>query len=168
MDTAWTKLLKEAGIIFFCSLAAAFLINFVSPAGISLFGSWDTAQGVISANARHDVVVRGREIQDVETAKAMFDENGTLFVDARMPEQYEKGHIYGAISIPVRQFDACIEFLFEKYPTETAMITYCSGRECADSHELAQLLEDAGYTNVKVFIDGYPAWKEKGYPVEQP
>lgn len=166
MNSALGKLLKEACLIFIGSLACGFFINSVSPAGISLFGSWDTTMGVISANAKHDVVVHEREIQNVETAKAMFDQGGILFVDARAPEQYEQGHIGGAISIPLRQFDACIEFLFEKYPTETPMITYCSGRECADSHELAQLLEDVGYADVKVFIDGYPAWKKKGYPVE--
>ena len=166
MNKAMGRLLKEAGIILIISIGCGFIVNYASPTGIALFGSWDTAQGVISANAKHDVVVHDREIQKVETAKAMFDQGGILFVDARPAEQFEQGHISGAISIPVRQFDACIEFLFEKYPTETPMVTYCSGRECADSHELAQLLEDAGYANVKVFIDGYPAWQGEGYPVE--
>lgn len=160
------KTIKEACIVTAVSIACGFTVNHFSPAGIALIGSWDTSKGVISANAKNDVVVHEREIPHVERVKAIFDQGQTLFIDARTSEQYDEGHIRGSISMPVGQFDAVIETLFEKYPPTTPMLTYCTGRECRDSHELAQMLLDAGYENVKVFIDGYPAWKAKGYPVE--
>ena len=46
------------------------------------------------------------------------------------------------------------------------MITYCSGRTCEDSHNLARLLSEVGFTDVRVFIDGFPGWEAEGYPVE--
>jgi len=160
------RIIKQACLISILSVSCGFLVNFVSPDGIAFVGSWDTKIGVISANSKNDVVVRDREITDVDTAKRIYDQKDTVFVDARPIEQHEEGHIHGSIPLPVRQFDEFVEILFEKYPPSKPMITYCSGRECKDSHELAQQLYDAGYENVKVFIDGYPAWKEKGYPVE--
>ena len=55
---------------------------------------------------------------------------------------------------------------FEKYPFDRFIITYCSGRECDDSHRLAVYLKDAGYTRIKVYIDGISGWEKEGYPVE--
>jgi rhodanese-related sulfurtransferase len=166
MENVFGKVIKEAFIISLISIVCGLLVNHFSPAGIALTGSWNTKKGVISANEKNDVVVHEREIQNVDIVKKIFDQGNTLFLDARTSEQYGEGHIHGSISLPVKQFDEWIGTLFEKYPPSTPIITYCSGRECRDSHELAQLLQDAGYENVKVFSDGYPAWEKKEYPIE--
>jgi rhodanese-related sulfurtransferase len=68
--------------------------------------------------------------------------------------------------MPVNEFDARIGKFIEMYPFTEFIVTYCSGRECDDSHKLAQKLFEVGYTNISVFIDGYPGWKTAGYPVE--
>jgi hypothetical protein len=54
----------------------------------------------------------------------------------------------------------------EQYPPEKAIVTYCSGRTCEDGHSLAQLLLAFGYTEINVFIDGFPGWKSEGHPIE--
>jgi len=54
----------------------------------------------------------------------------------------------------------------EQYPAEKAIVTYCAGRTCEDSHNLAQLLLAFGYTEINVFIDGFPGWESEGYPIE--
>ena len=160
------RIVKQVCLLSLVSISCGFLVNYFSPAGISFIGSWDTNKGVISANSKNDVVVHEREILETDIVKKIYDQGHTVFIDARPLEQYEQGHIHGSIALPVAQFDELVESLFEKYPPAQPMITYCSGRECRDSHELAQQLVDAGYENVRVFIDGYPAWEEKGYPVE--
>ena len=40
-------------------------------------------------------------------------------------------------------------------------------RECEDSHILAYYLLGEGYTDVRVFIDGYPGWEAENLPVER-
>jgi len=87
-------------------------------------------------------------------------------VDARTRDNYDNGHIPGAVSLPVGQFDALIDTFLDQHDIEQPIVTYCSGRTCEDSHNLAQLLTDFGYADVKVFIDGYPGWEAEGYPVE--
>lgn len=63
------------------------------------------------------------------------------------------------------RYDAYIDKFKVVYPLSAYIVTYCSGRECDDSHQLAQNFFGEGYTNISVFIDGYPGWEEAGYPI---
>ena len=157
---------KELMVLLSVALLAAFTVNFFSPKGIALFGNWDTSKGVISAKSKKDVVVHDLEIQDILAAKQIYDSGNAVFVDARAVETFEESHIKGAIALPVSQFDARIDSFKATYSFSTFIVTYCSGRECDDSHKLAQYLFRAGYTSISVFIDGYPAWKQEGFPIE--
>jgi rhodanese-related sulfurtransferase len=153
------KTIRELSILASISIIVAFAFNYFSPAGIALVGQWDIAKGVITANEKTD-------IGDIALAKELYDSKKFLFVDARSWENYDEGHIKGAISLPVGQFDEKIEAFMEQYPPEKAIVAYCSGRTCEDSHNLAQLLLAFGYTEIKVFIDGFTGWESEGYPIE--
>lgn len=166
MHRNYKNIAQELVLILSVSLIFAFTVNFFSPKGIALVGEWDTSQGVITAKSKADVVVRELEIKDVLKVKEIFDGGNAVFVDARADERYQEGHIKGALSMPLNQFDERIEGFLIKYPLSTFIVTYCSGRECEESHALAQYLIEEGYTNVKVFIDGFYCWEKEGYPVE--
>ena len=160
------RMLKEVlGLLVF-SVAVALLVNQFSPVGIALVGNWDTEKGAISAKARGEETPEGMEITAVAAARAVFDAGGALFVDARTQDLYDEGHIAGALSYPVGEMEERIEGFITEYPPEQAIVAYCSGRECEDSHKLARFLIDMGYTRVRVFIDGFPAWQKEGHPVE--
>ena len=122
--------------------------------------------GVITANEKNDIVLNDLEITNVPLARKLYDSNKFVFVDARSRDDYDEGHIAGAVSLPVGQFDGKIEAFLEQYPPEKSIVTYCSGRTCEDSHKLAQLLLAFGYTEINVFIDGFPGWEAAGYPIE--
>ncbi len=160
------KTAKEIIILLVVSAALAMLINFLSPRGIALVGQWDTSQGVITASPSGTEEEKPEEINSVARAKEIFDNGNVLFVDARSQDNYEDGHIPRAVSLPVGQFDGQIESFLNQHPPDALIVTYCSGRTCEDSHNLAQLLYDVGFTNVRVFIDGFPGWKAEGYPIE--
>ncbi|UCF94305.1 MAG: rhodanese-like domain-containing protein [Desulfobacterales bacterium] len=162
----WTKIVKDSFVLVGISVVAAFSVNFFSPVGIALVGRWDDRQGVVSARAKTDSAGDALAITDVKVAKQIHDSGKALFVDARSRDDYEEGHIQGAVSLPVGQFDEAVEAFLEQYPSEGLIVTYCSGRACDDSHRLAQLLLALGYPNVRVFIDGYPGWEAERYPVE--
>ena len=160
------KTFKEISILLGISIVAAFVVNYFSPAGIALIGQWDTAKGVITANEKNDMVLNDLEISDVTLAKKLYDSNKFVFVDARSRDDYDEGHIKGAVSLPVGRFDEKIEAFSEQYPIDRPVITYCSGRTCEDSNKLAQYLLEFGYKEVAVFIDGFPGWEAAGYPIE--
>jgi rhodanese-related sulfurtransferase len=161
-----SKTVYECLLLLLVSGSIALIYNTFSPNGIALVGEWNTEQGVVSAVARNNPVVHDIEIESVEAAGEIFDSGQSVFVDARSPDAFNDGHIQGAYSLPIGSFDEMVEQFFEAYPFDTHIVTYCTGRECQDSHELAQYLMEIGYSNVSVFIDGYPAWVENGLPVE--
>lgn len=89
-------------------------------------------------------------------------EENVMIIDAR-PKQakYDKGHIPMAVSIPDTYFDK----MTDKLPKDKTalLIFYCGGPTCKLSHKSAAKAEALGYTNVKVFSDGFPGWmKVKG------
>ena len=160
------KTAKQAGILFGVAVIIAFAVNYFSPGGIALVGQWDVIQGVITAKEKNDIVITDLEIGDVTLARKLYDSGKFVFVDARSRDDYVEGHIKGAVSLLVGEFDEKIDVFLEEYSPEKAIITYCSGRTCEDSHRLAQLLLEFGYEKINVFIDGYPGWVTRGYPIE--
>ena len=160
------KTMKEIIILVGISVILAMVVNFISPKGIALVGQWDTSKGVITASPTGPEEWKPEEVNSVARAKEIFDNGNVLFVDARSQNSYEDGHIPGAVSLPVGQFDEQIESFLSQHSPDTRIVTYCSGRTCEDSHNLARLLSDVGFTHGIVFIDGFPGWEVQGFPIE--
>jgi len=93
-----------------------------------------------------------------EWVKKQIDNNANMvLIDSRPKrKKYDKGHIPTALSIPDSQFAK----LQDQLPADksTPLVFYCGGMNCRLSHKSAQKAIDLGYTNVKVFAEGYPAW----------
>lgn len=83
-----------------------------------------------------------------------------LVIDSRPARKYDEGHIPGALSIPDTFFDKKTDLL----PKDKSqlLIFYCGGLECPLSHKSAFKAEKLGYTNIKVFAEGDPAWAKAG------
>ena len=83
-----------------------------------------------------------------EEAKEIMDtEEGYVILDVREQDEYDAGHIPGAILIPYTQIDAKAN---EMLPDKNRLIlVYCrSGRR---SKIAAEALAELGYTNIKEF-----------------
>ena len=83
-----------------------------------------------------------------EEAKQIMDsEEGYIILDVREQDEYDAGHIPGAILIPYTQIEAkAEEVLTEK---DQLILGYCrSGRR---SKIAAEALVELGYTNIKEF-----------------
>lgn len=86
---------------------------------------------------------------------------GVMLIDARpAARKFNPGHIFGAINIPDDKF----EQMKDELPQDkgTLLIYYCEGPECVLSHNSAKKAEALGYSNVKVYTNGYPEWIAKG------
>ena len=83
-----------------------------------------------------------------EEAKEIMDsEEGYIILDVRTQEEYDHGHIPGAILIPNTEIeDRAEEVLTDK---DQLILVYCrSGRR---SQLVAEALVELGYTNIKEF-----------------
>lgn len=77
---------------------------------------------------------------------------------------YEKEHLPGALNIPL---DGFVERARASLPDpRAALVVYCSGPTCANSHTAAKKLEELGYENVRVYSGGKAAWREAGLAFE--
>ena len=92
-----------------------------------------------------------------------------IFLDARRTDVYQAGHIKGARSMPVWEADIddrVREFFNEVTDQQQPIVIYCSGGNCEDSHMLAEKLWGAGFENLLVYKDGFPAWQKMSGAVE--
>ena len=100
-------------------------------------------------------------------AKAHFDARDALFVDARGPEEYAEGHIPGAVNLMPDDFRATDPSISARLPKGRPIVTYCDGPDCGKSSQLADRLVGAGYSKVSIFVEGWPAWEQAGYPAQR-
>ncbi len=161
-------LIKQMAVLLGTAVVLAFGVNALSPRGIPWLGQWDESQGVVTADETALAPTLDFEIPNAAAARQIHASGKVVFVDSRTPADFREGHIPGAVSLPVGEFDRRIETFRARYDRGHPIVTYCSGRSCQDSHILAQRLFEAGFENVSVFIDGYPGWSAEGYPVEAP
>lgn len=98
--------------------------------------------------------------------KDLFDRKKAVFVDARDELSFVRGHIKGAISLPLGQFEAKSTGFMDKVPLAATLAVYCNGYGCHDSMTLGKKLKSKGYRRVLVFEGGYPEWKDGKLPVE--
>lgn len=100
--------------------------------------------------------------------KQRFDKKACVFLDARKPEEYEEGHIPGALNFYGNEPEKFAPVVMPQLLDKTKeIITYCHGGDCDLSLQVAKALRDAGYTRVEIFTGGWPDWKKAGYPVTQ-
>lgn len=82
-------------------------------------------------------------------------------LDVRPPEEYESGHIPGAVNIPVKE----IEKRLGSLPKDQEVIAYCRGPYCVLAFEAVTALRKKGF-EARRLEGGYPEWKAAGLPVE--
>ena len=97
----------------------------------------------------------------------MFFEEAAIIIDARPNEDYEKGHIKGARSLPWHEVDRIFMAVTKDISDDTPIITYCDGETCVLSHNLAIFLIDLGFNKVKVLVNGWTKWQNANLPIEK-
>ncbi len=104
------------------------------------------------------------EISTIEAQERLESSDGTLFVDVREPDEWEEGHIPGAIYTGRGRLEQRIEGLVPD--KSRPLVVYCSAG--ARSAFAAKVLEDLGYENVVNLAGGFSDWKRNGFEVTIP
>jgi rhodanese-related sulfurtransferase len=114
----------------------------------------------VYAEGEPEWVKRGLPLS-VSTAyvkKLIEDKEKVALIDARPKRVFEKGAIPGAVNIPDSEF----EKLVDRLPADKAvpLIFYCGGLECVLSDKSADKARKLGYTSVRTYSEGFPAWSQ--------
>jgi len=85
----------------------------------------------------------------------------TMVIDVRPANEYQAGHIPGAVNIPVDELSLHLDGL----PHGQEIVAYCRGPYCMLAYEAVAQLREAGY-QARRLADGFPEWKAESRPVD--
>ncbi len=103
---------------------------------------------------------RGRKVSLLE-ATQMINQGKTVIVDVRTPDDFAKGHVRGAINIPLQDLATRIGEL-AKSKTKNIIVVCQAG---VQSSKAAAQLNQAGFNEVYSLSGGLAAWQSQGMPI---
>jgi rhodanese-related sulfurtransferase/DNA-binding transcriptional ArsR family regulator len=101
------------------------------------------------------------ELVDRQTLWRMAQAGEVTVLDVRPVAEFESGHIPGAASIPLEE----LEERLSDIPREQPVVAYCRGPYCVLAVQAVELLRRHGFS-ARRLKDGFPEWREDGWPVE--
>lgn len=104
------------------------------------------------------------QIKPQELHDRGFGEQQPLVIDVRSTNEYARGHVQGAVHIPLEE----LPHRLAELPHDQLVVTYCNMSHPGESQgeRAAALLREQGY-QARVLTGGYPNWKNLLFPVEK-
>jgi rhodanese-related sulfurtransferase len=96
----------------------------------------------------------------LKTLRQLVRDAEVTVLDVRPREEYEAGHIPGALSIPVAELKRRIGEL----PKSKEVVAYCRGPYCVYSLDAVTLLRKRGY-RARRADEGLPDWRAAGWAI---
>jgi rhodanese-related sulfurtransferase/DNA-binding MarR family transcriptional regulator len=112
-----------------------------------------TKQRFLSARGEMEPVNRDELLGRVRTG-------AVTVLDVRPAEEYEAGHIPGAISVPLED----LERKLSELPRDQEIVAYCRGPYCVLAIQAVEILRKRGFHAVRL-EDGVQDWRALGFPV---
>jgi rhodanese-related sulfurtransferase len=121
-------------------------------------------------NMKDALIKRGGFFINITEAKGLYD-LGMQFFDARVQEEFDEGHVKGAIIMDPTD-DAIVASkskpeVLKRFDPRLPVVIYCNGGDCDSSQLIGLILRRWGFSNVNVFEEGYPLWLNSGHPIEK-
>ncbi len=101
---------------------------------------------------------------DTQTVFDLFQNQGTVLLDVREPDEYEQGCLANVIHIPRGHLEAQIETRIVDKTSN--VIVYCAGG--VRSAFAAKTMQDMGYSQVSSMSGGFGKWKDENRPWVKP
>jgi rhodanese-related sulfurtransferase len=102
------------------------------------------------------------ELTKEELWKRIKRKDNFVVLDVRPREEYEAGHLPGAVSIPLEELKKRVKEL----PKSKQIVAYCRGPLCALAPDAARFLRSKGY-RIKRLTEGAPDWEAAGLPLSR-
>jgi rhodanese-related sulfurtransferase len=115
---------------------------------------------VAVVDAYMSAIPEGYMSVSLDSFKEIMDTGEVVVIDVREAGEYEKGHVPGAINIPIRTLAQNLD----KVPADKPVVVYCqSGFRAGMANSALHIL---GYENARAFAASYKGWTEAGEAVE--
>jgi rhodanese-related sulfurtransferase len=103
------------------------------------------------------------EVAPTDLQSRLSDGEQIVVIDVREPDEFARGKIPGAYTIPRGVLEMQVD---GRLPREATVVLYCGAG--ARSALACKSLADMGYDKVENLQGGWSAWTNSGLPVEQP
>lgn len=103
-------------------------------------------------------------ISTPEMEKLVAKGKGYYLFDSRPAIRFQEGAIPTAVNLPYPAFDKLAPTMLPA-DKNALIIFYCAGVTCNMSPASGEKAKKLGYTNIKVYKEGMPAWSEKNFGV---
>jgi len=103
-----------------------------------------------------------KEVTSQEVNKMIKAKEKVTLIDVRESEEYRRGHIPSAVSLPRGFLEMEVEDLIVN--RDTPLVLYCTGG--VRSLFATETLKNMGYTTVVSMSDGFKGWARNGFAVE--
>ncbi|HUE72959.1 MAG TPA: rhodanese-like domain-containing protein [Pirellulaceae bacterium] len=81
-----------------------------------------------------------------------------LVIDSRLPDAYARGHISGAVNVPVFVTQTALREFVETVPRHLGIVVYCESEGCPWSQEIGSRLHLMGMKDVAIYPGGWKEW----------
>ncbi len=134
-----------------------------------VFHAWRTLRDLgFTQNAEAEKLIRDihtshHQLEPVSMAelREKISSRDVVVLDVRPNEEYKRGHIQQAVSMPVEELGRRVHELSK----EKEIIAYCRGPLCVYADEAVNLLREKGFEANRL-NEGYPDWVAMGFPAE--
>jgi rhodanese-related sulfurtransferase len=152
-------ILQSCFLVVFCALVLGTAAQILGPKKIPWLEDH-------SRRVELRALAAGIEVVDAPRAKEIIEAGEFLVCDARKGEDFDKGHLPGAVSFPFELKDETYDEMAALFSPEQPVMVYCSGRGCDDALLLGKFLRAQGSTRVVLFLEGIEGWKGAGHPLQ--
>ncbi len=141
------RIIKEIMIMVSISVLTGFVYNCISEQQIPLI--------------YHPNIIENDKILSLSEIKIIYKNKEALFIDTRIVEEFEAGHIPDAVNIPSGLERSKKIELLNQIPRDLQIIVYCENPQCNMAERLAKEMQYLKFTSVAVFEGGWDEWNSK-------
>lgn len=151
LDTNLVKFSKKGTYVIY-SLASPHIEVFLN----SLWRISELQLGDVT-RIKNDFISQCDDLQTLALDEVLskMEEGSIVLLDVRPADEFEAGHIPGAISVPLEELNHYMQTL----PKGVHIAAYCRGPYCVSSAEAVTQLKREGYTAFRV-EEGVQEWRE--------
>ena len=102
----------------------------------------------------------GMEPVDRDSLLELVREGGVTVLDVRPADEYNAGHIPGALSMPLKE----LELHLSDLPRDQEIVAYCRGPYCVLSIQAVEMLRSKGFQAVRL-EEGIQDLRSMGFPI---
>ena len=112
----------------------------------------------LTINAQHKIEINAKVV-----SKMLQKDNTLKVLDVRTAEEFNSGHIKGAINIDIGQADALSKI--DKLNHKQKYIVHC--RTNHRSGVAVEHMEKSGFSSIYQMMDGFTGWEANNLPIQK-